>query len=54
MMIGLESVMRAAAVGAVALLLVAPPSAGQERQHTTASMLTASPRPTPRITLSCK
>jgi hypothetical protein len=39
MMIGLESAMRAAAVGAVALLMVVPPSAGQERQHTTSSML---------------
>src|SRR5580698_595458 len=37
MMIGLESVMRAAAVGAVALLMVAPPSAAQ--QHATASTL---------------
>jgi intracellular sulfur oxidation DsrE/DsrF family protein len=37
MMIGLESVMRAAAVGAVALLMVAPPSAAQ--QHSTALTL---------------
>jgi len=36
-MIGLESVMRAAAVGAVALLMVAPPSAAQ--QHATALTL---------------
>jgi uncharacterized protein len=39
MTIGLESVMRAAAVGAVALLMVASPSAGQQREHTTASTL---------------
>lgn len=39
MMIGLKSAMRAAAVGAVTLLMVAPLSAGQEKEHTTASRL---------------
>jgi uncharacterized protein len=38
-MIRFESAMKAAAVGTVALLMVTPPSAAQERKFTTASML---------------
>src|SRR5258708_19187812 len=38
MMIRFENAMRAAAAGAVALLLVTPPLAAQGRKHSTASM----------------
>ena len=39
MMIRFKSAIRAAAAGAVALLMVTPPSGAQERTHTTASMV---------------